>query len=173
MIPARRVVTSHDPSDTDGTNVVVYDDTVPIKSILDGSAGNQHLYSFDGCPAINSHVLSPQDLQASADRVNGVVFPGGTNLQVTELAPNSRVGYHRTSSVDHNIFIAGSCTLVTPLPDGREKRTLVKAGDVVVQRGTLHAWEAGPEGARWYTVVVSALPVKTGGSEKPLEDVDF
>lgn len=44
---------------------------------------------------------------------------------------------HRTESVDYGIVVFGEITLI--LDDGSE--THLKAGDVVVQRGTDHAWE--------------------------------
>lgn len=44
---------------------------------------------------------------------------------------------HRTESVDYGIVIEGEITLI--LDDGSE--THLQAGDVVVQRGTDHAWE--------------------------------
>lgn len=44
---------------------------------------------------------------------------------------------HRTESVDYGIVVFGEITLV--LDDGSE--THLQAGDVVVQRGTDHAWE--------------------------------
>lgn len=44
---------------------------------------------------------------------------------------------HRTESVDYGIVLEGEITLV--LDDGSE--THLKAGDVVVQRGTDHAWD--------------------------------
>jgi quercetin dioxygenase-like cupin family protein len=43
---------------------------------------------------------------------------------------------HRTESVDYGIVLAGTLTLVL---DGEE--TTVGPGDLVVQRGTDHAWE--------------------------------
>jgi len=42
---------------------------------------------------------------------------------------------HRTESVDYGIVISGEMTLVLD-----KVETLLKAGDVVVQRGTNHAW---------------------------------
>ena len=42
---------------------------------------------------------------------------------------------HRTESIDYGIVISGEITLV--LDRGE---TLLKQGDVVVQRGTNHAW---------------------------------
>lgn len=44
---------------------------------------------------------------------------------------------HRTESVDYGIVVFGEIVLV--LDDG--SRTRLQAGDVVVQRGTDHAWE--------------------------------
>lgn len=87
---------------------------------------------------------------------------------------------HRTSSVDYNIMVKGGAWHITPDPTvteagegGRkgEKREWVGVGDVVIQRGTMHAWEAGEEGARWVCVVISAKPVVLDGKE--LEDVAF
>jgi quercetin dioxygenase-like cupin family protein len=43
---------------------------------------------------------------------------------------------HRTESVDYGIVLAGTLTLVL---DGDERT--VEPGDLVVQRGTDHAWE--------------------------------
>lgn len=42
---------------------------------------------------------------------------------------------HRTQSVDYGIVIAGEMTLVLD-----KAETLLKPGDVVIQRGTNHAW---------------------------------
>ncbi|OCF39438.1 hypothetical protein I317_06762 [Kwoniella heveanensis CBS 569] len=171
--PLRRIVTSHDPADVDGENVTFHDDAVPLKSVLDGQAHISPLYSSTGIPAHNPHVVTSQHIADAVAAVPGVVFPGGTNCQVTELAPNFKVGMHRTSSIDHNIIVEGSATLIVPDGKGGERRTVVRAGEVVVQTGTIHAWEAGPEGARWITVVVAANPVEIPDQQKKLEDVDF
>lgn len=78
-------------------------------------------------------------------------------------------------------MVQGSAWHITPKEGGGEQRELVRVGDVVVQRGTLHAWEAGDEGARWVCVVVAAEPVRVGGAGegegegegKVLEEVAF
>jgi hypothetical protein len=133
--------------------------------------------------------------------MSGVVTKGGVNGQVTQLNPGFKVGMHRTNSIDYNIVIEGSVWLITPgRGDGsgstsasgsgsgsgpgerrgkeeeeeeeEETRTLVKAGEIVVQRGTLHAWEAGDQGVRWITIVVGVdKGVEVGGKE--LEEVAF
>lgn len=66
-------------------------------------------------------------------------------------------------------------TLITPGADGKEEQeTIVNVGDVVVQRGTLHAWRAGPEGVRFVSVLLDAAPVQStdqDGKPLPLEEV--
>jgi quercetin dioxygenase-like cupin family protein len=42
---------------------------------------------------------------------------------------------HRTQTVDYGIVLSGEVYLVLD-----KEETLLKAGDVVVQRGTNHAW---------------------------------
>lgn len=70
-------------------------------------------------------------------------------------------------------MVKGSAYLITPNPEvgGGQERTLVNAGEIVIQRGTMHAWEAGEEGARWVTVVIDALPAEK--DEKVFEEVEF
>lgn len=56
--------------------------------------------------------------------------------------------------------------LILMLDDGTEK-VLDKPGDVVIQRGTMHAWRnPGPEWTRWTCVLVDADPAVVDG--KPL-----
>jgi quercetin dioxygenase-like cupin family protein len=43
---------------------------------------------------------------------------------------------HRTETVDYGIVVSGEITLL--LDDGRE--SVLRQGDVVIQRGTDHAW---------------------------------
>ncbi|CAD6559384.1 hypothetical protein LMG27952_06843 [Paraburkholderia hiiakae] len=45
-------------------------------------------------------------------------------------------GFHRTTSVDYDIILAGELTL--ELDDGQIRH--LKAGDIVIQNGTRHAW---------------------------------
>lgn len=120
-----------------------------------------------------------------AEQDDKLVVEGGTNLNLTDLPPNTLVGMHRTHSVDYNIVLEGSVCLITPRsgggnvegdiqPDSDLEETWAHAGDVVVQRGTLHGWKSGPKGVRWLSVLVHAEPVKVaqeGGEERLLEEV--
>lgn len=167
----RRIITSHDPSDTDGSKVQIFDDTLPMRPVLEGNAHMTPLFAHLDVPATSSHSISSEGIKEAMSLAPSVVTPGGVNGQVTDVAPGFKIGMHRTNSIDYNVFLKGSAWLITPTGDGKEERTLVKAGEVVVQRGTIHAWEATDEGARWCTVVVSALPVEKDG--KQFEEVDF
>ena len=58
---------------------------------------------------------------------------------------------HRTDSIDYGILISGELTCV--LDDGVEVH--MKAGDISVQRGTIHAWvNKGNEWARMVFVLI-------------------
>ena len=101
---------------------------------------------------------------------------GGSNFQVTDLAPDEEVGMHRTNSVDYNIITHGSAWLITPGGEGEggePVQTLVRVGEVVVQRGTLHGWKAGPEGVRWVCVLVDASEGVKDEQGTELEEVSF
>jgi naringenin degradation protein FdeH len=77
--------------------------------------------------------------------------PGGTIVRIVDLAPGSRSPMHRTGTVDYGIVLAGDVVLV--LDDGNE--TALATGDVVVQRGTRHAWaNPGKDTARMAFVLV-------------------
>ncbi|WVW82739.1 hypothetical protein I302_104750 [Kwoniella bestiolae CBS 10118] len=171
VAPFRRIVTTHNQDDTDGSSVTLHDDQVPLRPVLEGNAHISALYSSSDVPTHNPHIISAEHITQAMANVPGVVYPGGTNGQITDVAPNFRIGFHRTSSIDYNVLIAGSAYIIVPDGKGGETKTLVKAGELVVQTGTIHAWQAGPEGARWVTVVVAALPVEKDG--RKFEDVDF
>lgn len=51
---------------------------------------------------------------------------------------------HRTQSLDFGIVVEGECEMITE--DGTT--TLLRRGDVAVQRGTQHAWR-NPSDTQW------------------------
>ncbi|ORX33272.1 hypothetical protein BD324DRAFT_640328 [Kockovaella imperatae] len=59
-----------------------------------------------------------------------------TRFWITDTPPHGQSPMHRTVSLDYGICIAGELTLL--LDDGSER--VLKPGDVVVQRGTMHQW---------------------------------
>ena len=59
------------------------------------------------------------------------------------------------------LIVSGKLVLVTD--DGTEK-VIENPGDVVVQRGNLHAWRnPGPGWTRWVSVLVAAEPAIVNG----------
>jgi len=61
--------------------------------------------------------------------------PSASEFRVVDLPAGSRREMHRTDSVDYGIVLAGEVHLVL-----EQEETKLRAGDVVVQRGTTHAW---------------------------------
>ena len=82
--------------------------------------------------------------------------PGGTKIRVNEFPPGVVSPTHRTQSVDYGIVLDGEVVLVL---DGTE--TVLRAGDVVVQRGTSHRWENRTErAARMAFVLIDGVFTK-------------
>ena len=81
-----------------------------------------------------------------ADRPRGGDFPegNGTIVRVTTFPPGRRSPMHRTETIDYGIVLEGEVYLVLD-----DSETALHPGDVVIQRGTDHAWEnRGDESAR-------------------------
>jgi quercetin dioxygenase-like cupin family protein len=94
----------------------------------------------------------------------GPTMPGGSALRFVDINPGYRSAMHRTSSVDYVFILDGELEMEL---DGGEWVHL-KAGDIVIQRGTNHAWEnKSNRTCRLASVLIAAEPVKIDG--KPLE----
>ena len=166
----RRIVTSHTAEDTDGSDVHVHDDDIPLNSVLGGSANMSSFFSTVGLPTINEHTINADEITHTASRVFDADFKDGVYGTVAEVCPNQLSKMHRTLTMDYVVILKGSVTLITPKKDGSEQRKMVKAGDIVVQRGTMHAWETGSAGVRWVSIAVQAKPVEKDG--KMFEEID-
>jgi quercetin dioxygenase-like cupin family protein len=153
--PVRRVVTGHDCK---GQSIIQSDSVAQSTEVGNGQARFALLWSTDRSPADNG------DTQDAARRPVGLTSPGGTVLRVVDFAPGTRSPMHRTSSVDYGIVLEGEIDL--ELDSGEVKH--LSAGDVVVQRGTNHAWVSRSDRwARMAFVLIEAAPVRIGGV--PLE----
>lgn len=75
---------------------------------------------------------------------------------------------HRTQSLDYTCVLAGEIVLTL---DGKEE-VVVKPGEMIVQRGTMHAWEnRGHEVCRMLFVMVASREVLLEGGEELEEKV--
>ena len=98
-----------------------------------------------------------------AKRKVGLTCPGGSVLRVVDFVPHQRSPMHRTHSIDYGIVLEGEISLEL---DSGEVRHLT-AGDIVVQRGTNHAWVCGSQRARMAFVLLDARPVMSTGGALP------
>jgi mannose-6-phosphate isomerase-like protein (cupin superfamily) len=157
----RRVVTGHD---ADGKAIIVSDGITPVVFDIPQRPGysSNEIWATTSMPTeINQEgepTLRPRSIEPG---------PNGTVCRIVELPPEAsfiggmtkeiaRAAFasfgsahastsddenpphplmHRTKTVDYGIVLSGEIYLVLD-----KQETLLKAGDVVVQRGTNHAW---------------------------------
>ena len=100
--------------------------------------------------------------EASGQRGNSIVRapdtlpePGSSARAAFDRGSPRHPGFHKTSSVDYAIVLSGE---IYALMD--EGEVLLKAGDVLVQRGTNHAWSNRTDAPACLAfVLVDAEPV--------------
>ena len=157
----RRIVTGHD----DGGNAIIASDAPPTRVHGIGGPGGPTFYEVwntretpavigrrSGEPAEGGLSLAPP---AGGTRIRVIDFPpesavirdltaaeamakfdemGGAGAARSQRdAPHPLM--HRTQTIDYGIVLEGELTLIVDRGE-----TIVRAGDIVVQRGTNHAW---------------------------------
>lgn len=146
----RRIVTTHDK---DGKAVVWMDGYATNHKYPNDRMVSTLLWSTEGSPA---------DFALEEDggaRLLGTAPPAcGTRFMFGELAPgkaeDARPQLHRTDSIDYKVIISGEVTLYLD-----DTKVVCHAGDVIVCRGTNHAWvNEGKVPCRSVTVLVDATP---------------
>ena len=128
IIP-RRVVTGHDER---GVSVFVSDGPVPVVRTAPDGAYFCEIWSTDAMPA---PVAASED-DPTLTAVTVPPAPNGTKIRINEFPPGAVSPVHRTQSVDYGIVLSGEVVLVLD-----DSETVLRAGDVAVQRGTNHRWE--------------------------------
>ncbi len=157
----KRIVTGHDE---DG-HAVILSDAAPARVQQIGGPGGPTFFEVwntrempvvidrqSGEPPENGLVLAPPK---GGTRIRVIDFPpegeairrltaaeaaakfgemgGGDAAQSSRSAPHPLM--HRTQTLDYGIVLEGELTLVVD-----HGETTVRAGDIVIQRGTNHAW---------------------------------
>ena len=159
-LEVRRIVTGHD---SQGTAVVATDERLADTGAV-GRAGISRVdvWSTDKMPIDNSDAAAELQRKGFVVRHNYVGSGQGSVCRVVEFAPGAPKFMHRTETLDYAICLKGECDL--ELDDGRT--VPMKAGDICVQRGTMHAWVAkGSEPAVFAFVLIDAEPVEKGGKK--------
>ncbi|MFT4234269.1 MAG: cupin domain-containing protein [Microbacterium sp.] len=131
----RRVVTGHD---ADGTSIVVSDGAVPVHRFMpqDG-VGFYEVWQTSDAPAL----ITADEPDPTLDSIRVPPPVRGTKIRVNEFFPGHltedgrQSPTHRTASVDYGIVLEGEIVLILD-----DSEVTLRAGDVVVQRGTDHAW---------------------------------
>ena len=131
----RRVVTGHDPS---GKSVVLSDGPPPQHHPMHGLEVGADFFEIWNCTQ-PVPLLSAQEHEPN-ERAFTIMPVSGHLLRIIEIYPPSQGGkrtvMHRTRTVDYVVVIKGEIVLVLD-----DSEVTLRAGDVVVQRGTDHAWE--------------------------------
>ena len=144
-LTVRRVVTGHDAQ---GRAIVTADETLPVKSPRAG---------MEGCVVWASE--TPADNLDPADGAllpMGTAAPDGALFRVVRYEAGLTGRMHRTQSLDYGVVLSGS--IVLELDNGVE--VTLNAGDVVVQRGTIHNWiNRGAEACTIAFVLVASRPL--------------
>lgn len=154
--PVRRIVTGHDAQ---GRAVVTHDDRFAAVSNPAGTTHFTLLWTTATTPVDND------DSADGRDRKVGLTLPGGSVIRIVDMAPGIRSPMHRTNSLDYGIVLSGAIEL--ELDDGAITR--VEAGDIVIQRGTIHAWRnpSADTDARLAFVLLDATPATVDGVALP------
>jgi quercetin dioxygenase-like cupin family protein len=146
----RRVVTGHDKN---GRAIVSIDE--PVKNVAQTRPGAEAtvIWTSEGLPVNND---------GSADtstRKVGTTLENGTVFRVVSFGPGVAPRNHRTDSIDYGTVISGEIDMEL---DGSSVH--LKAGDVLVQRGTIHNWvNKGTAPCVIAFVLVAAKPVERAG----------
>jgi quercetin dioxygenase-like cupin family protein len=130
----RRIVTGHL---ADGRSVVLSDAPVPHVRSLPGARFDE-AWAADSAPAVLGLAPAEEPTSAAPQIARGTGT--GNVIRVIEFAPGHAGGQrspmHRTRTLDYGIVLEGEMMLILS-----DSEVALSAGDVVVQRGTDHAWE--------------------------------
>jgi mannose-6-phosphate isomerase-like protein (cupin superfamily) len=148
----RRVVTGHT---ADGVSVVLSDGPVPVsRELPDDGVCFHEIWNTADAPA---RIVAAED-EPTARALAVPPPPRGTKIRINEFQPGHlderglQSPVHRTASIDYGIVLEGQITLILD-----DSEVTLRAGDVVVQRGTDHAWaNRGDTTARVAFILVDA-----------------
>lgn len=149
-VKVRRVVTGHDQT---GRAKILIDETVG--NIREGRPGAHvaAIWTTQGFP------ISNDGSDDGATRKVGTTLDNGTVFRVVSFAPGVAARNHRTDSIDYAVVISGEIDMEID-----DEVVHVQAGDVLVQRGTIHNWvNKGTAPCVIAFILIAAKPATAGG----------
>ena len=154
-------------------------DTRPVRRVVTGHAENNEAKVLIDAPATNKKSPRPgavstliwctaetpadiaigENIEDMGARILGTAPPpNGTRFTVNDIPPGTRGAMHRTETLDYVIVLSGEIEM-----EMDASKVTLKAGDVMVQRGTHHAWvNRSSEYARVAFVLIDAKPLGIG-----------
>lgn len=147
----RRVVTAHDAG---GKPVIWIDGNATNHKFPSDKISSTLMWSSDSTP---TDIFGVED---EGERILGSAPPAhGSRFTMMEFQPGNAAHLHRTDTVDYVICVAGEIDMFL---DDTQFITL-RAGDVLIQRGTYHAWaNRSDKPCRLAVVLLDALPKREG-----------
>jgi quercetin dioxygenase-like cupin family protein len=149
-VNVRRVVTGHDAN---GRAKVAIDEV--SKNVMSARPGASAcvIWTTEGFPVDNTGDADTSTRKVGTTLANGCVF------RVVEFGPGVSPRNHRTDSIDFAVVMSGEIDMQLD-----DSEVHLRAGDVLVQRGTIHNWvNRGTEPCQIAFVLVDAKPVSVGG----------
>jgi len=153
--PIRRIVTGHDSG---GSAKILIDGAA--ENVRGGSSPGQFstlMWCTDSAPCTMPVGDDAEDMGA---RNLGTYPPvNGTRFMIAEYPPGNHPRMHRTETIDYIIVLDGKIDM--ELDEGR--MVTMSKGDVMIQRGTYHAWiNKYDEVCRMAFVLIDAQPLGIG-----------
>jgi quercetin dioxygenase-like cupin family protein len=145
----RRVVTGHD---ADGRAIVQIDEV--SDNVTSSRPGHSAavIWTTEGFPVNNDGA------EDTSRRARSTTLPNGTVFRIIEYGPGVAPRNHRTDSIDYAIVMSGEIDMRLDA-----EKVHLRAGDVLVQRGTIHDWvNNGTEPCVIAFVLIDAKPVTAG-----------
>lgn len=153
-LKVRRVITGHDAK---GQAIVEIDELA--KHLFTGRPGATacNIWTTEGFPVNNDGAEDAGQRKAGTTRPNGTIF------RMIEFAPGVAARNHRTDSIDYITVISGEIDMELD-----DSAVHLQAGDVMVQRGTIHNWvNRGTEPCVLTVVLIDAKSVEASGKVMP------
>jgi quercetin dioxygenase-like cupin family protein len=127
----RRVITGHD---REGKSVVVLDEELTAAPVIEGRQLSRAIVDVWATVACTAERSAREE--AGNPQAVGHLKLNASEIRVVVMQPGSRREMHRTDTIDYGIVLSGEIHLIL-----EQGETLLRSGDVVIQRGTNHSWD--------------------------------